>query len=460
MSWAAAALLVSVTARTGKTADISAAASQAVALDSAAAAVSESVLWSFGATSDDGVGPSAGLIADKWGNLYGTTPFGGANGSHTFPAGPGPGTVFELTPPTGQQTQWSESVLWSFGATSDDGQGPSGGLIADKWGNLYGTTASGGANFLRAGTVFELTPPTGQQTQWSESVLWSFGATSDDGRRPSGGLIADKRGNLYGTTAEGGANALLRAGTVFELSPPHGKQTQWSESVLWSFGASGDGQSPVAGLIADKWGNLYGTTELGGENGIDVGGGPGVGSGDGTVFELSPPAGQQTQWFEKVLWSFGASGDGLQPFAGLIADKWGNLYGTTPFGGANVPGGTVFELSPSTGQQTQWRERVLWSFGFGDGFQPVAGLLADKWGNLYGTTFLGGASDLGTVFELSPPAGQQTQWLEKVLWSFGASGDGLFPGASLISNEWGDLYGTTAGGGANGSGTVFKLRLP
>ena len=244
-------------------------------------------------------------------------------------------------------------MLWSFGATSDDGTNPVAGLLADKRGNVYGTTPDGGAN--HAGTVFELSPPADHQTQWRERVLWSFGATSDDGQSPEAGLIAGKWGNLYGTTAVGGATA-LHAGTVFELSPPAGQQTQWRERVLWSFGASDDGQSPEAGLIADKWGNLYGTTELGGENGIV---GPDVFSGDGTVFELSPPADHQTQWRERVLWSFGASGDGVQPVAGLIADRRGNLYGTTPIGGANVPGGTVFELSPPADHQTQWGERVL-----------------------------------------------------------------------------------------------------
>jgi hypothetical protein len=312
--WAAASLVIAVSATTGKNDEVSAAASRAEPLDAAAAAVSESVPWSFGATSDDGQYPVAGLIADKWGNLYGTTPDGGANQADT---------VFELSPPAGRQTQWREGVLWSFGATSDAGQSPGASLVADKWGNLYGTTAVGGANGLHAGTVFELSPPAGQQTQPRERVLWSFGA-------------------------------------------------------------SGDGQSPEASLIADKWGNLYGTTELGGENGL-VGAGPAL-SGDGTVFELSPPASQQTPWHERLLWSFGARGDGIQPVAGLIADRWGNLYGTTLFGGANVPGSMVFELSPPAGRQTQWRERVLWSFGFGDGFQPVAGLIADKWGNLYGTT--------------------------------------------------------------------------
>ena len=172
-----------------------------------------------------------------------------------------------------------------------------------------------------------------------------------------------------------------------------------SESVLWSF-ANGpdDGIEPYAGLIADQRGNLYGTTELGGAN-----------EESGTVFELSPPSGKSTQWNEQVLWSFGASGDGSSLFAGLLADKWGNLYGTTRFGGANNNDGTVFELSPPYGNSTQWREHMLWNFAGGpdDGANAYAGLLADQWGNLYGTTFSGGVNGGGTVFELSLPGGGQ-----------------------------------------------------
>ena len=207
MSWAAAAaaLLVFVTARTGKTSDISTAASQAVALDAAAATVSERVLWSFGA-SGDGTFPFAPLIADRWGNLYSTTSNGGASNV---------GTVFELSPPLRQQTQWRESVLWSFGANGAGGYGSEAGLIVDQWRNLYGTTEVGGANGSSAGTVFELSPPPGQQTQWRESVLWSFGASGDDGRLPFAGLIADQWGNLYGATVNGGANG-SNVGTVFK----------------------------------------------------------------------------------------------------------------------------------------------------------------------------------------------------------------------------------------------------
>jgi len=438
---ATASVLIAIMTPAGNTAEHS---------HTAGRTVPEGVLWSFGA-SNDGSFPAAGLLADRRGNLYGTTVEGGT---------PGPGTVFELSPPFRGQTQWTEQVLWSFGANGDGIQ-PFGSLIADRWGNLYGTTEEGGAH-VGGGTVFELSPPSGTSSQWSERVLWSFGAT-DDGTGPGAGLLADKWGNLYGATIGGGANG---GGTVFELSPPSGISSQWSEQVLWSFGATNDGEFPVAGLIADKWGNLYSTTYRGGANGSDA----------GTVFELSPPSGTSSQWSERVLWSFGATDDGANPEAGLLADKWGNFYGTTQFGGANsscntgVFGcGAAFELSPPHGTSTQWQEAVRWSFGAsGDGANPAAGLTADKSGGFFGTTGSGGANDTGTVFELTPPAGRQMQWSERVRWSFGANDDGANPAAGLLADNWGNLYGTTTRGGTNllctepgnpavGCGTAFEL---
>jgi uncharacterized repeat protein (TIGR03803 family) len=335
----------------------------------------------------------------------------------------------------------SESVLWNFGG-GDDGIFPyAGSLVADGRGNFYGTTFGGGTN--RVGTVFELTPAPGQ-TQWSERVLWSFGG-DNDGAIPWAGLIADGLGNLYGTTTVGGANG---AGTVFELTPPAHGQKQWSERVLWSFGGDDDGVSPRAGLLADGRGNLYGTTSGGGANGNY-----------GTVFELTPPAHGQTQWSERVLWSFGNDDDGVAPWnASLIADGRGNLFGTTEAGGSNGAG-TVFELTPPAPGQKQWSERLLWRFGDDDdGGYLQGGLIADGRGNLYGTTVSGGTNGDGTVFELTPPAPGQKQWIERVLWSFGDDDDGVSPIAGLIADGRGNLYGTTELGGENGNyGTVFEL---
>ena len=418
-------------------------ASPGTALDADAyEAVSESVVWSFTGVPDDGRAPSGGLLADKWGNFYGTTRFGGANSV---------GTVYELSPPNRNSTQWTEQVLYSFVANSTDAFHPVSGLIADQWGNLYGTTGEGGTN--GAGTVYELSPPNRNSTQWTEQVLWSFGGTSDDGVRPEASLLADKWGNLYSTTPSGGTNGL---GTVFELSPPARNSSQWSEQVLYSFASAPDGYSPTAPLIADKSGNFYGTAFLGGAYTY------------GTVFELSPPYGKSRQWIERVLYSFGATNeDGVFPEFGLLADQEGNFYGTTLTGFKFA--GVAFELSPPKGKSKQWSEQVLWGFGAttGDTAAPSGSLIADNKGNLYDTGNGGGAYGLGAVFELSPPARYAMQWNEQVLWSFGGTpADGQLPVGGVIADKWGNLYGTaTQGGGVPscgqfGCGIVFELSLP
>jgi uncharacterized repeat protein (TIGR03803 family) len=370
-------------------------------IDVSCAAGTETVLYSFGATSTDGNSPYADLIMDSAGDLYGTTMIGGANGE---------GTVFKIS------SAGTETVLHSFGATSTDGKEPEGGLIMDSAGNLYGTTAGGGANY--GGTVFKIS------AAGTETVLYSFGATSTDGQNPIAGLIMDSAGNLYGTTWSGGAHF---DGTVFKIS------ATGTETVLHSFaGGATDGRLSEGGLIMDSAGDLYGTTLQGGANSV------------GTVFKISA-AGTET-----VLYSFGAtSTDGEYPAAGLIMDSAGNLYGTTKNGGAYGGAGTVFKISASG------TETVLYSFGATstDGTYPHAGLIMDSTGNLYGTTQQIGASSSGTVFKIS------TAGTETLLYSFGAtSTDGAFPQAGLILDSAGDLYGTTSEGGANGGfGTVFKI---
>ena len=217
--------------------------------------------------------------------------------------------------------------------------------------------------------VFELTPAGGGT--WTEKVLYNFGGT--DGAQPAAGLIFDAAGNLYGTTAFGGTSD---KGTVFELTPAGGGT--WTEKVLFNFNGTG-GANPQAGLIFDAAGNLYGTTFDGGAYNL------------GTLFELTPAGGGS--WTEKVLHSFGNGTDGSGPWAGLIFDAAGNLYGTTRYGGS-YGGGTVFRFSAQS-------EALLYSFSGADGKNPIAGLVLDAAGNLYGTTELGGASNQGTVFEIT-----------------------------------------------------------
>ena len=231
----------------------------------------------------------------------------------------------------------SYKILHNFSA-GFDGQGPLASLIMDAKGNLYGTTGDGGG--WTAGVVFELSPPATTGGKWTETVLHSFAASYTDGKVPVASLIMDANGNLYGTTWRGGANNL---GLAFELSPPATTGGKWKEKMLYSFGASStDGILPRAGLIMDANGDLYGTTYGGGASSLC-----GTTYGCGAVFELSPPAATTGgKWTEKLLHSFGASSaDGFTPLASLFMDANGHLYGTTYVGGAHNEG-TVFELTP------------------------------------------------------------------------------------------------------------------
>jgi uncharacterized repeat protein (TIGR03803 family) len=362
------------------------------------------------------------LLMDK-GNLYGTNYQGG-----DFPYG----TVYELAKPAKKGEGWTESTLFNFGGdqgNETDGAVPYAGLIMDKEGNLYSTTNAGGVT--SGGTIFELTPTSSgcpvdsytDDTNWCDNQLYSFGYNpytkggGEDGIYPYGGVIMDKEGNLYGTAE---AYGQYSGGAVWELSPvsatgacpggsnPNYPLGNWCETVLYNFVTySADGTNPFAGLIMDSKGNLYGTTFWGTND-------YGPGSGYGSVFELGPvpatgicPAGSSAGngWCETVIHTFGGSGDGSNPYAGLIRDSKGNLYGTTYNGGANGYG-IVFELSPPTKKGGAWTETVLYSFcslqSCADGGNPVAGLLRDKEGDLYGTTQYGGAYAEGTVFEVTP----------------------------------------------------------
>jgi len=389
-------------------------------------AAAEVVLHNFNYNGRDGFYPGSTLVADIAGNLYGTTVVGGIYTGVSECGSYGCGTVFELARnPAGGYT---EKVVHSFSGT--DGCGPTAGLTIDAAGNLYGTT--GACGLYEGGTVFELSA--NAAGGWTRKVLHHFG-NNTDGQGSSGALLLDGAGNLFGTTVNGGSNGL---GTVFELSPKAGGG--WTEKVLHSFNQDGtDGFYPYSGLVLDTTGNLYGTTNEGGMYR------------EGTVFELSPKAGGG--WTEKVIHHFGY---GSAPYAGLVLDPAGNLYGTT-FDGGMYGYGTVFELSPKAGGG--WAGKVIHSFHDNgrDGNNPEgSGLVLDAAGNLYGATFLGGRYGFGTVFELSPNAGGG--WTEKVLHSFNHDGtDGFCPYASLVFDAAGYLYGTTVDGGIYGYGTVFRI---
>lgn len=326
----------------------------------------ESVLFSFTGGKDGGE-PNAGLIFDAAGNLYGTTYLGGAHGH---------GTAFMLSPKGGGK--WTEKVLHSFSGGKDGGR-PSASLIFDAAGNLYGTTAEGGK--YEYGAAFMLVPP-GVNGKWTVTTLHSFNANGKDGYTPLAGLVFDATGNLYGTTWAGGKD---KNGIVFELTP--GANGKWTETIIHNFNpANGkDGSSPVAGLIFDAAGNLYSTTPSGGSNRFY-----------GIVFELTP--GANGKWTETILHTFDDVNGGGEPNAGLIWDAAGNLYGTTVTGGT---AGVLFELT--LGGNGKWKETVLHDFKGGkDGGEPYASVIFDAAGNLYGTTKIGGPDSSGTVFELTP----------------------------------------------------------
>jgi uncharacterized repeat protein (TIGR03803 family) len=370
---------------------------------------------------DDGGGLFGSLLMDGAGNLYGITRGGG---KHIY------GTVFELSRSKGN---WKETVLHNFCSLQNcaDGAGGWAGPTFDPAGHLYGATTTGGSS--DQGVVFQLTR---RQGGWKYRVIYEGGSKT--------GWIADKAGNLYGFNGPG----TYHDGDVAELSP---SSKGWALTPLYSFDtAKGDGWGLESGLNFDPKGSLYGTTEYGGSGGF------------GTAFEVSPPSPLDTQgdWQEQILHQFPAyQGDGEYPYAGLIADEAGNVYGATESGGACYGCGTVFELTP--GSDGTWQETILHEFSKpSDGLNPMATLVMDGAGNLYGSTAGGGGGmqycngGCGTVFELSPEA--QGKWKYTVLHRFNGN-DGAAPQAALILDSKGNLYGTTQYGGAGYAGVAFEI---
>jgi uncharacterized repeat protein (TIGR03803 family) len=365
----------------------------------------------------DGRFPSAGVIADPNGSLYGVTRLGGSFGY---------GAVFGL------DANDKETVLHSF--WSGDGGWPEAPLIRDRMGNLYGTTfyggsPGGGGCVHGCGTVFKLDP------QGLLSVLHAFSGGADGGN-PMGGLIRDGPGNLYGTASTGGDSKLgFICGVVFKIDK------KGNEKVLHAFRDFPDGCQPVGALTRDKDGNLYGATEWGGA------------SKWGSVFKIDP------RGIESVLYSFTNQADGGLPMGPLVLDAAGNLYGTANIGGGPMYG-VVFKLDKAG------KETVLYTFKDSpDGSQPAGGLVRDNVGNLYGATWFGGSYTqcdgslgCGTLFEVDARGN------ESVLYNFSGKEDGAFPNGPLIRDNAGAFYGSTSEGGnsscwsfGGGCGVVFKF---
>jgi len=367
-------------------------------------------LYSFCSQTDcsDGSDPLATLIQASDGNLYGTTDTGGANYY---------GTVFKIS------LSGTLTTLYNFCSQSycADGGYPHAGLIQATDGNFYGEALTGGANRYY-GTVFKITP------SGTLTTLYSF--SGPDGAEPDGGLIQASDGSFYGTTAAGGTKTCLfgySCGTVFKITP------SGTLTTLYNFSGP-DGEEPYGGLIQATDGNFYGTTFAGGT--VDA----------GTVFKITPSGTLTT------LYSFCSlpnCNDGGFPHAGLIQARNGDLYGTTFTGGANNDG-TVFKITPSG------RLTTLHAFDGNDGGEPTDVLIQASDGNFYGTAVAGGAkggaSGLGTVFKITPRGRLTT------LHTFDGS-DGSNPWAGLVQASDGNFYGTTYVGGANDDGTVFRLAL-
>jgi uncharacterized repeat protein (TIGR03803 family) len=416
-----------------------------------------SVIYDF-TGGPEGAIPEAGMVMGRDGNLYGTTFAGGGGTCPSINGVPGCGTVFKLNPSTGQFT-----VLYQFtGGT--DGALPQATLIIASDGTLYGSTIEGGiqsctGNFglPGCGVVFHLqprpTPPsTALENYWVETPIYSFSGL--DGNGPVGDLATDESGNIYGSTAIGGLHSYC-CGVAFELSPSNGG---WSESTLHQFSFLADDGVFPNGVTLDPAGNLYGTTEEGGDGNCT--------NGCGTVYQLLASSG----WMENQLYSFTGGSDGNRPLSGVTFDSPGNLYSSTLYGPGSGVTGTVFELSSGT-----WAFRSLYGFvasPFGSAGGPeLSDLLIDQAGNLYGTTYGDGAVGGGSVFKLTPSMGGYTY---TSLHDFCAQGpvnftcpDGIGPIGTLVMDSSGDLYGTASMGGSNSGactgspfgvcGVIFKI---
>ena len=368
----------------------------------------ETVLHSFGAGTD-GANPSARLLLAADGNFYGTTVNGGASAV---------GTIFQMS------SAGVVQAFYSFSGGSTGGANPEEALTQGNAGNFYGTTRNGGT--YDKGIVFKITPA-GVKT-----VLHEFGSGSD-GANPIAAVVQASDGYFYGTTFYGGNND---KGTLFKVSADG-----TGYSVIHHFGSGDDGANPAAGLVVGSDGKLYGTTYYGG----------GV-TNYGTVFRAS------TTGLETVLHAFTGGAGGAYVDVGLVEGSDGNFYGVTAGGGEGGVG-TVFKLTPAGDTTGTYAFDVIYAFAGGedgarpgDGASPSSRLIQAQDGDFYGTTFIGGANEVGTVYRIST-AGTVT-----VVYSFGASPtDAVYPDSALVQRLDGFLYGTTEYGGDLGLGTVYRL---
>lgn len=362
------------------------------------------------------------------------------------------GTIFKLSAPETRGGVWRETILHNFA-------GGSGGWpvshVFGQDGSLYGFAL--GNNMPVCGFIWKLTPPAFGDGVWTYAVLYTLNGTSD-GCLPQGNPVFDAQGNLYGSTELGGDLSCLNGqscGTVFELKRPATKSGKWHFKVLHTFTGKPDGAQPFAGVTFDQKGNLYGTTFNGGS--YD----------GGSVYRMGPPKKKGPGWTETVIYSFDGTNNIMRPEGPVTFDGSGNLYGTTPTGGdLNCDGGygcgVVFELATPTEENGDWTYATLYAFTGGsdgsNGGDPSGKLVFDAKGNLYGTAPTG-YTFAGTVFRLGPPTNGDGQWTETTLHGFtDRNGDGGVP-VDVTWGKWGDLYGVTYEGGlCLGCGTVYEVR--
>lgn len=395
---------------------LAAACALPVAVTSTAQAQTYHVIYNF-TKGYDGGQPSAGVTLDRAGDLYGTATVGGTYNQ---------GTIFQLKR---SGSDWTLSSLYSF-RDNGDGKDPIARVVFGPNGSLYGTTY--------AGTVYNIRPPLSFCK--TVSCPWTLTTLASDLQHPGyGDLAFDSLGNLYGTTSSGG---IYDYGEVFELSPSNGHYT---ETAIYNFSRNDPGGVyPYNGVVFDNAGNLYGTTHQSGSGGY------------GAVFELSPAG---PPWTESVLHAFSGNPDGGYLVAGVIFDQAQNLYGATSYYGP-LHSGTIFELTP----YQQWNFDLLYSMGSCDcNSGPYASLTIDASGNLYGTNYYNADHDLdmGSIFKLSPNG--DGSWTYTDLHDFTGGSDGAYPISNVVTDAYGNLFGTASRGGTGkacgvaGCGIVWEI---
>jgi uncharacterized repeat protein (TIGR03803 family) len=345
------------------------------------------------------------------------------------------------------------TTLYTF-TVGSAGWDPSGNLISDANGALYGVTGGGGgiSSFCTdgCGVVFQLAPPAVPGGAWTYNVLYSFQGEGD-GAGPTGTLTFDPQGNLYGTTQGGGAVSNDEyTGTVFELTPSTVPGDPWTHTILATFPSIAQGAAPTGGVVFGPGGALYGFGSQGGA----------FASGDlgGVAFQLTPPASPGGAWTYNLLHSFDPNVDGYYPNGKPVFDNHGRLYGVTVNSLSETADGELFVLTPPAIAGGAWGEHLLYGTPY-----SVNGVVFGPDGSLYGTTELGGINcneGCGTVLQFQPPASAGGAWTLNVIHEFTGGPDGQLPFGPPVVTPGGKVYGTTDAGGSANAGTIFELTPP